>query len=191
MASPWLARVSLLLIALGAGSVVLLHVLEPTVDPMVRPLSDYEDTSHWPLMAFAYVSIGIAGGLMAIALVLEEPRQRGAGAGAGLLGTAAVGVVAFALWPDGPAHQGLVRMCLLALLVAVGILAYGHSRRGFRIFSWIVVAVAAAGLFGVQSLFPWPGLLQRAYYASVVAWFAMIRSVTPAYQDGAARSNAK
>lgn len=190
-----LVRLAFVLVGSGVVAVLSLHALEPAVDPLVRPLSDYEDTPHHGLMTFTYATVGLAGVCMGVAMREGLADSRRARSGALLLAIAAVAVVAFAVWPDGWLHRALVSLALGLMLVAISILVTSLRQddrlRSFRVFSWTVVGLAACGIAGIQTLLPWPGLIQRVYYFAVLVWFGVAgRTVLRATPEGFASGTA-
>ncbi|MHB8603650.1 MAG: DUF998 domain-containing protein [Thermoplasmatota archaeon] len=162
-------------VGIGLAIVVALHVVEPSIRWSQDPISDYADTPHAKMLEPALVAMGLGGLFMALALTarhaLGAPVQRAAR----MLAASAVIFFGLALWPDGFLHLSLARVGTGILLVAVGLLAVAvrdrPSYRGFTLFSWLVVALAACGVIGVQGWLPDPGYIQRGYFLLVVVWF--------------------
>lgn len=173
-----LARAALALVGAGLVSVVALQALERRLDPLTTYLSDYESSPHGWLIQVAYVAMGAGSVLLAAAVRLGARESRPLATGSTLIGVAGALVLAFAAWPQGFVHLSLVRASQGVMLVGIGFLAVGlrepRRRSAFEALSWTLVGLAALGLLRAEQLFPWPGLVQRAYFALVLAWVALL-----------------
>lgn len=167
----WLA---VLLVAVGGAAFGALHVLEPNVDPLHRMLSDYGDTVHRLYLTLAELTIGAAGVVAGVALVLRDPGHRATRTGTSMLALAGGTILGLAVWPDGIVHIGLVRAGQGIMLLAVGAFALGSRERGhLRVFgalSWTLLVLTAMGILRMEWLTPWPALVQRLYWGVLASW---------------------
>jgi hypothetical protein len=162
-----LATASAALVAGGILAVAMLHAFEPSVDPRMAYVSDYVGTPNAPLLTFAYVAIG-AG-----ALVLGA--AAGSRAATALLSASALAVLGMVLVPEGRLHVDLVRVAELGMMAGLVLLARAGPPewRRLRAGAWSLLALSVAAAARVERWLPWPGLLQRLFFAAIVAWLGL------------------
>jgi hypothetical protein len=187
-----LAAAAIALAGTGLTTGLALHVLEPSLDPLHRMLSDYGDTPHRPVLEVAEIAIGASGILAAAALAVGAGATRATLVGTSMLVLAGATTLGLAIWPDGVMHLSMVWAGQGVTLVAMGAFAFGsRSRQTWRTFgvlSWALVALTALGIVGAEWLTPFPALIQRGYWVVLIAWVvagavAALRAV-PSAENG-------
>lgn len=167
---------------------VLLHVLRPDVDPVLRPTSEYALGPLGGLMLFATVGVGVAALLLVPVL---RPRVPGTPGRVGLVLLGLFGVVkvvqaAFPIDPPGTAtavgavHDVLGTVAFVALPVAAVLLA---RATGARAPLWVAAGLSAA-LLVVLAGAPF-GLAQRVYLVLATGWLLVTAlAAAPGRPDG-------
>lgn len=173
----------LVLVALAyyVVAVVVLHLIEPELDPLARPISGYLRGRH-PILART-TFFALAGALSALSLGLYQTRLRGrlVRVGLGLLGLAALGVVLAGLYPGPPLHLVGGLMAFPPTIAAVLVLslrfrrAPGWEAWAARLFylGLTVLALFPIGAVALEGL-DLGGLGQRLFFAALFTWMAIV-----------------
>lgn len=154
---------------LFVGIMLRLHVVRRDVSPVSRGMSRYAGP---PTLVFATLAfVALAGGVMALAVELDQPGRSWA-----LLASAGLAVVAAT--PIGqPATTPVAALHTIGgLAFYAGILGAMFASTepiGGETLRWSVAAALAlfgAGAFRVPGLRPVTGLLQRLVFALIIGW---------------------
>lgn len=177
--------------AFTAVSIVVLHGLQPDLNPFERAISEYVLGQHGSLMTVTFFSQAIASVALAALLMREIPGRRRIRVGGSLLMVAAVGAVVAGLFPADPASPfsrttagaihmagGLVRFLTLAFALPL----LSAEFRSIPLFSTVAKALTAIGTLFVitflvsivflanMNLF---GLGQRMFIAILLIWMSI------------------
>jgi hypothetical protein len=173
----------LVLVALAyyVVAVVALHLLEPGLDPLVRPISAYLRTDHAVTATSTFFALAVALGALSVGLYRMRFRGRLPVVGLGLLGLAAVGVVIAGLFPRPPLHVVGGLMTIPPTLVAVLMMSATFRRApGWEASAspllYLGLLVVALFVFAVAVLerLDLGGLGQRLFFAALFTWMAMV-----------------
>ena len=194
MSAAALRRVSGGLFAVAFGCVALLHLVNRSLEPASRRLSEYALGPYGYLMTTAFVAVG--AGLLAASLALLRPLEgswspRFAAHGVAVAG---FGMVMSAIFPTDPdpadsvretvhsVSSGLASVALIATAVAwVGV---GRRRQlgGWRPSAPAAGFAVVAAAIGIASPWlhrsRWTGLSQRTLWIAILGWlFAALWSM--------------
>jgi hypothetical protein len=152
--------------------------LRPTgYDPVRDPVSDYGVGRYTGLYAGATASIGFAGLLLAAALWREDARWHVIA----LLVVFALARFALPVFPtdlegERPSRTGEIHL-LLAALAFAGVCWAMSAHDAAPWLGWIATVGAVGTLVSLKRLHalrPWTGLIERVFYAAMLAWFLLV-----------------
>jgi len=171
-------------------AVVVLHLLQPGLNPLERPISEFALARYGAVMTITFYSQGLGSLALAVILIRVRPAQRRLRIGGTLFVFAAIGAAVAGMFPADPisAHTqttaGAIHMAagllrFLALTFALPILAWtlaslprfqkvANALKGLAILfvlSFLVSTVVLANI----NLF---GLGQRTFIAILLIWMA-------------------
>ncbi|MET0458264.1 MAG: DUF998 domain-containing protein [Ilumatobacteraceae bacterium] len=181
-------RATLVLLTTALGCIVALHLLRRDLNPAGHRISEYAIGPYGPLMAIAFVSIGVALVTLGVA-VAAATVDRWSALVAATFTVAGLGMVASGIWRTDPGRSGATTDAIhsaasafatLALIVAA--LAWsvvlrrpdGRGRRGRRRFDVGAVLALLAAVLGALSpalhRSSWTGISQRLLWLTLLAW---------------------
>ena len=171
-------RIVFVCVAYFAIVIAVLHALHPDLDPRFHPMSAYLLGDYGSLMLTAFFALGLAP--LALAIALREAAQSSwsARVGFGLLIVTGVFVWLAGVFKHFPLHfvasvVAFPGMTMAALRVGWSVRRTGPRRGAARVplaialamLTLLVLLVAEVGL---------PGLEQRAFIGSFLAWLAVV-----------------
>src|SRR5262245_17071397 len=182
-------RVVVAMVLYWAAAAVLLHVLEPGVDPVAVPMSDYVNTSSGALMTTTYFASALALVGIVIGLRRTLPVKALAGVGLALFSIAALATVIGGGFPGEPPPPqtlsgkihlacGIVVFPSMGVAIVLCTLAIRKDARWRAAAGWLgwlaVGAATATVLFPVLAPSGAGGLAQRVDFLFVFGWVAAV-----------------
>ena len=104
--SPGAARPRVLLLVVGGAAVLALHVLRPDLGPRRDRISEYAIGAYGPVMAVAFVAIGL--GLLVMAALVAEGGGRWSPGVATAIGIAGLGMITAGIWRTDSTRSGVL-----------------------------------------------------------------------------------
>jgi len=190
--SRFLKNLAILVIMLISGFIilsVLVHLTNPSINPIRFPLSQYALTSNGILLATGFFMIGTAELITGLLVYFEnKSRNRGLAFCTGIMGLTAIltGIFPMDLPPERtlPGILHIYAAIVQFVFFPVSLLLYGisHSRQTGRMFSlWPVIFTVVLLLFIVYIVFTenlvllnYYGLLQKLYIFLITMWLVLI-----------------
>jgi membrane-associated phospholipid phosphatase len=176
----WRRATAVALLVIGGAGVLALHLLRPDLGARTDRISEYAIGRYGPVMAMAFVAIGLA--LLVMASLVADGGGRwspGVAAGIGVAGMAMVGA---GIWRTDPTRSGVLTdaihsrasaLATVALIAAALAWSVLRHPRPHRVDLAAALAVLAAVLGIVSPVLhdsTWSGLSQRLLWLVILAW---------------------
>ena len=172
-----------MLLVAGAAAVLALHVLRPDLGPRRDRISEYAIGAYGPVMAVAFVAIGL--GLLVMAALVAEGGGRWSPGVATAIGIAGLGMITAGIWRTDSTRSGVLtdavhsRASALATLALIGAaLAWSVFRRPrprrLDLAAGLALLAAALGLLSpLLHDSSWTGVSQRLLWLALLAWLVV------------------
>ena len=171
------------------SSVSILHFLRSDIDPVAQGLSYYGRGPYGSLMNIAFAAIGFAGLAMTLGLYQTTTARGKSASGLLLLGIWGVTQIVAAIFPielpgEAPTSAGMIHSLVGFSFVLIGPAALLIARRFANDLYWatfsrkalliavgiLIVSVMLFIFNGVLQPLRFGGIVQRAYWLSIVVW---------------------
>jgi len=157
---------------------IVLHILEPELDPRFRFMSEYALGDYGWLMTTTFFALGLVPFLTAIGLQNVYESSRSIRIGLGLLVVAAIFIWLAGIFRDSIPHLLAGVVALPSMVMAVLLLSWTFRRAaGWQTIYWLAVFVGLAMLamlFLMVADLGMPGLQQRVFIFLFLLWLSIV-----------------
>jgi membrane-associated phospholipid phosphatase len=181
-AAPWLLVTSVVLLTIGLGCVVALHLLRPELAPVRHRLSEYAIGPYGNVMTAAFVSIGT--GMVALGSAIAQVGTRWSRPVGAAIAAAAIGMVAAGIWRTDADRSGVTTDAIhsrssgaATLVLIAAALTWSVARRrhgaahGSDLGAGLAAIAAVLGAFSpALHHSAWTGISQRLLWLALLAW---------------------